>query len=279
MEPKRFFDPAIFKGIGEPTLTSSADLRAIQANCLKRKNKNCFYLAIDVRLPVSISWQHNTDLHFNQAALSFSEYYQLIHPYWQSIYRALTISGYEITRKMNEDGLTKSRAYSGYIPMRQTDGSYAWYKQFVIHGSYDEKDNPVHHHHEYQRLGPFDRLCPTPAEITTAGIVDTGPTKELVLAGGVAMNKVLKTVLTPSSYRNLQAFRENTRFIDGAWVTPSSAAMQGVLSLNQQALNKANTRILRAARVAFPKCTLDSVGSFSVFLNELFGCPAQDESQ
>ena len=104
-------------------------------------------------------------------------------------------------------------------------------------------------------------------------MVDEFGSEELKLAGGDAMDKELKIILTNSSYRNLLAYRRNTVLVDGNWVPPSSSHMQELLALNQQALNKANTRILRAARVAFPKCTLGSVGMFAVFLNEIFGSP------
>jgi len=275
MKTKRPFNAALFDDIGEPTLASSADLRAVQANCVKRRNLNSFYISIDVRLPVSVFWQHNTDLHFRQPKMTFSDYFELIHPHWQSTYRQLTLSGYEITREMARDGLGKMRSYSGYIPMRQLDGSFSWYKQFLLPGSFDKKGNTVHHHHEYLRLGPFDELRPFAPEIATKGVVDVECSEALKLAGGRAMDKELKTILTNSSYRNLMAYRLNARYVDGKWTPPPSSQVQKILGLNQQALNKANTRILRAARVAFPKCTLGSVGSFAAFLNEVFGAPTK----
>ncbi|WP_020567631.1 hypothetical protein [Neolewinella persica] len=273
MRAKRPFKKHLFDDIGEPTLASSAELRAIQSNCVKRRNLNSFYITIDVRLPVTIFWQHNTGLHFGQPKLTFSNYFDLIHPHWQSTYRRLTFAGYEISREMTPDGLAKKRSYSGYIPMRQQDGSYSWYKQFLLLGSFDKEEKIVHLHHEYLRLGPFDDLRPFAPEIATNGVVNEIYSEELKLAAGDAIDRELKIILTNSSYRNLLAYRLNTVLVDGKWTPPSSSRMQELLSLNQQALNKANTRILRAAKVAFPKCTLGSVGTFAAFLNEIFSSP------
>ena len=273
MATRRPYNTSLFDDLGEPTLASSADLRAIHANCVKRRNQDSFYITIDVRLPVSVFWQHNTGVHFRQPQMTFSHYFELIHPHWQSVYRRLTIAGYEITGEMVKDGSAKSRSYSGYIPMRQLDGGYSWYKQFLLPGSFDKNENIIHHHHEYLRLGPFDDLRPFPPEIATNGVVDEVCSRELKLAGGAAMDKELKLILTNSSYRNLEAYRVNTKLVDGIWVSPRSSKMQRVLSLNQQALNRANTRVLAAALVAFPKCTLRSVGAFAAFLNEILGRP------
>lgn len=273
MITRRPYNTSLFDDLGEPTLASSAELRAIHANCVKRRNQNSFYITIDVRLPVSVFWQHNTGVHFRQPQLTFSDYFDLIHPHWKSVYRRLTYAGYEITREMAKVDLPSKFSYSGYIPMRQLDGSYAWYKQFLLSGSFDKNGNTIHHHHEYLRLGPFDSLRPFAPEIAANGVVNETSSWELKLAGGAAMDKELGIILTNSAYRNLEAYRLNSVLVNGAWVPPSSSKMQQVLSLNQQALNKANTRILAAALVAFPKCTLSSVGAFAAFLNEIFGRP------
>ncbi len=100
--------------------------------------------------------------------------------------------------------------------------------------------------------------------------------KKMLVAGGIAMNKTLKTLLTAAGYRNLLAYREACKMIDGKWLPPPGQEVLAKLMLNQQALNRANTRVLGAVKICFPASTLSSMADFAVFLNTTFGRPKQE---
>lgn len=263
-----------FRKPGDPTLRWQAELRKLQANCLERIDPNSFYLTFDIRKPTSIIWSHNTETHFGRKTLTVDDYNSLIHPYWAALSRAYAASGYKIARLMANDGKVAVRTYKASVPLRQKDGSYFWYTQVVFPGGLDDFRNLVRHHNEYHRCCEFDRLAPSPPQMSTDGEVDAYHSNLLKPLNGIAMDEVLSNLLTVASFRNLQAYRRNCKLSKNRWIAPTSSEMKEVLDLTQSALNRANTRILKSASLMFPSITLTSVANFAVILNEMYGSPA-----
>jgi len=90
-----------FKGVAEPTMKSSADLRALQESRRKFNNPESFHLTLNPIPPIKITWSYNTEYHFGLKSLDREAYLKMFHPNWFFIFMASSFSVLQIYRRVS----------------------------------------------------------------------------------------------------------------------------------------------------------------------------------
>ncbi len=263
------------RSVGESNLKQNNALRQLRDNYVQHGNPRSFYLTIDVRDGPSVVWSLNTKMQLGCTDLKYPDFLNRIHPQWRDTIKASIAEAFRCFANLRASGAKGPYNYSNNVPIRDREGDYFWYQQRTFPVTFDARGNPVHVFAEFSKFCPFDNLVPSPAIIMVQNGIDYRCSKRILEVGGVAMAKTLKSLLTDSGYRNLMVYRRSCKVVNKKWTTPTSQEILSRLSMRQPALNKANTRVLGAAKVCFPASTLSSVADFAVFLNTTFGPPSQ----
>lgn len=264
-----------FKGVTEPTMKSSADLRALQESRRKFNNPECFHLTVDPRPPGAIEWSYNTEYHLGQKQIDGAFYLQMFHPKWYFIFIAGSLSALKIYQRVSGEQYKPDQSLNLVLPLRQSNGTYCWYNMFAIPGAYDAKGRLTRHIDVFQRVSTFDKFFPPNPKISINGEFASKYEEEIKQSIEAVMSKELKEMLTPSGYKILQAYRTNCELVAGKWQPLSHEEMGKILGKSRQALDRANVRLLKSARQMFPAVALTSVSTLAASLNLFCGKPLE----
>jgi hypothetical protein len=260
---------SLFQNIGTPTLRSTAELRAMQQECIGRNDPNTFYATVDSRPDPKVVWSCSTETHFGSKEFTHQGFFEAIHPFWLPLYIGMAELTYCIVSETVSDNRIRDLSLTTNLPLRNKSGQYYWYSQMSIAGSFDDRGALVEYFNEFHRLAEFDRLVPTKPALTFRGnrleFYDTQLRKEL---NGL-LDKSLRKLLSPTSFKSLQAYR----VLKPASCPISRKDVALYLGVGLPALDKGNLRLLDQASSAFPAATLTSVADLADFLNERFGRP------
>lgn len=263
--------------IGEPTLESYQAARELERNCRLSSGPHTFHLTIDVRpRPTpAIRWAHNADLHFGITRPSLSDYHDLIKPEWRNIYCKFGLAAYKIAQKQLPLLRPDSASYTVKVPLRQMDGGYYWYNQVARACEFDKRGNMVAHLNSYHRLAPYDRLLPDQPIVTVNERKHPAFQREIQRAGSQALTALLFNGLRPREFEVLYLYRRFAANPRNQGKHLNSQQLAKKMGIQIHGINKHNTRVLTAARSAFPASRFTTVAELAEFLNVLFGPPAK----
>lgn len=250
------------------------DITKWKNSCIDRNVTESFYLSFEVESPYPVEWALNLDHHFGVKTITTHDFFFRIHPFWRKSLKAIIAEALVIIEEIfAKKQQPASVSYHTKIPLLQTDQSYCWYHQDTVFTGTGPNRQLTNVLCEYHRICQFDDLRPPATFLSLNGLAENEYSARLKNAAKKAMDETLRRVLSPTNYRNLNAYRSCTEWTEGGWKMPSSQEMRDVLVMNRQSLNKANTRLLGQAKLIFPSCTLFSVADLSAFLNNTFGQP------
>lgn len=265
-----------FEGVGEPTMKSSAELRALQEARRRFNNPECFHLTVDPRPPGEVHWSYNTEYHLGHKQPDGAFYLGMFHPKWYLIFIAASLSALKIYRRTSGEQYKPDQSFNLMVPLRQANGAYYWYNMYTIPGAFDEKGRLTRHINVFQRICSFENLFPTGPKISINGKSEPKHVEEVKKSIEMVLSEELKQILTPSGYKILQAYRENCIFSEGKWHPLSHQKMGTILGKSRQALDRANVRLLQSARQIFPPVVLSSVSTLAAALNFFCGKPLEE---
>jgi hypothetical protein len=271
MKPIKF-RAGLFKKVGEPTIASYQACRELERSCRIAAGPHTFYFTLDVRPRPSptVSWCHNTDLHFGITRMSFRDFIRLINPEWLPIYLQYSNAANKILFGRMPDLMDRSITYSVKVPLRQMDGSYHWYNQLVRPSRFDEQGQMVAHLNAYHRVAPYNRLQPGHPIVTIDDRKQPELERKIQMAGSKALTGMLFNGLRPREFEALYHYRRH----DACFNSPlTNQQLADLMKIKIHGINKHNTRILTAARIAFPAFRFATVTGLASFLNMLFGPP------
>lgn len=268
----KLFGPAyaaLFHHTGEPTLRSSARLRAMQSKRIGRSNPNIFYATVDPRPEPKVTWSYNTQGHFARREFTYNGFFAAIHPFWLPLYAGMAEFAYRLIMTMNDEDITRDLIITASVPLKNEQGKYFWYNQVSFPGTFDKHGLMIQYLNEFHRLAEFDRMVPSRPALTNR----SNPVEEFDLRLkeeiGVLLEMSLRQLLSRTNYKVLDTYR----LILAAGRSTGREMVANSLGVSVQALDKVNGRLLSQARLAFPAATLTSVVSLAKFLNDYFGAP------
>lgn len=260
---------SLFQGVGEPTLRSAAELRAMQKKCTGRNDPNTFYATVDPRPDVKVTWSYSTDAHFGPQKFTYQNFFDAIHPFWLPLYMGMVEFTLRLVKPtVNESG-TRNLSLTTNLPLRNKSGKYYWYSQVSFAGSFDGRGALVEYFNEFHRLAEFDRMIPSRPSLTYRGNLVGAYDIQLREAVEGLLGKSLRQLFSPTCFKLLHAYR----IMKSSRRSTSREAVSNYLGVRLQALDKRNVRLLAQARLAFPAAMLTSVADLANSINEIFGMP------
>lgn len=261
-----------FKNVGSPTAETRGIVKERQQNVESMRNPHSFALTLDVRPHPrpTITWSHNTDLHFGFERLGFEDYFGLIHPKWVDIYTAFAAAAYAIGCEQKEVLRHQDVCYTLLVPLLNIDGKYYWYRQVSMPCMFDRHDNMVAHLNHYHRAAEYGHLRPEHPIITIADRRKYKAEAVLRRRSHQVLSRIFYNRLTKRERGVLYCFRrlqkENSTEV-------SNQQVGRVMKLALGTINKNNTRILTKAKEVFPLNTFNTMSELATLLNVLFGMP------
>lgn len=170
---------------------------------------------------------------------------------------------------MEDEQITKELIVTANVPLKNNRGKYYWYDQVSFPASFDAKGAMVEYLNEFHCLAEFDRMVPSRPSLTNRGNRVEAFDLQLREELGPLLNKSLLRLLSPTSFKLLNAYRFKLASDQGT----NREEMSRSLGIRLQALDKGNVRMLAQARLAFPTAMLTSVSDLAKSLNDSFGAP------
>jgi hypothetical protein len=211
--------------------------------------------------------------------MNYEDCLQLINPEWRPIYLQFGLAAYKLAKERIPKLTQKSVTYSVMVPLRQMDGSYCWYDQVARPIQFDVNGRMVAHLNTYHRVAPYDRLQPGQPIVTINERSQPDCEQKIQLAGSKALTGLLFNELRPREFEVLYHYRCHAYNAKTAGTPLNSQRLADKMKIKIHGINKHNTRILTAARPAFPSSRFTTVMELAEFLNSLFGPPAKVRKQ
>lgn len=263
--------PTIFGKLGPATAVSTQRKLHYQELYRQLPDPNAFYLTVELRQHVHLSWTHQIEQVLGYQRLTLEEYFGIIHPDWQSIYLEFGIASYQLAMKNRAAIRDVNASYSVDVPLRRKNGSYAWFRQFAVNGEVDEEGKLISHVNAYRYLNEYQFYQPTGPIVTIHTTERPDLAKELHKLSYQACRNLYLHNLLDSEMTVLDAYRKAIYENPNHPVTSKHIARQTKLS--EQTIKKYNSRILEKARESFPISKLTELQDFARLLTNLFGPP------
>lgn len=256
----------------QSTLQLAARIRRLQKLCIDRKDPDLTVLLTAVTPGCALLWGHNTAQHFQQTMLAGRPFSDSIHPAWRDISLAFRDEGVRIVNEIAQQQrkLPKTRLIST-LPLQRKDGRYYWFRYSSFPVACDGEGKATKFMNELRAIGPFDHFAPEKPQLYLDNVLQVHLSNRLQSASSAQLQPAFQHLVSDTGFSLLASYRQLSIKQNGQWILPEKRQVAQAMKQSPAALNKSIFRTMSGIKQGAPAIVTDSIGTFTIFLNEFFG--------